>query len=413
MGWPTYLHNLQKADLIALGKHWSVAFDENTATVNDLRLLLKSHVKSQPKTEADIPDSIDKSAVVLLRARSPSPTPPGSPGPKTAQPQFPQINISASATNDPIDKLTNALQSFIVQMKTASIQQGSPPAPTGATASVSTIVDRDRRVKNVIEECDRQNVYFSGRPGENVNKFIIQFEEILNVFKPHDSELQRVLYAILSGPAKVHLRENPDSYKDWSVAKTTLKDVFLNIDTYDVEAKIELLQRKQKPNEPMAEFISSVKLLNKCLVKPETDGELIRIICKNCHPRYYKRIRGRTYNSIEEIRKRGQEMENLWYEEEHYEASEDCLRDSTKTKKPRSSSVERDSKRECYGCYSPGKTLRDCSCERARRYQASQQNRTPPRESSDGSRRVRFDSNERNRSPHSSNVELSDRNQEN
>lgn len=80
---------------------------------------------------------------------------------------------------------------------------------------------------------DRKN-----KPGENVNKFIIRLGDVFKTYKPHDTELIRIFHAVLSSPAKIHVRENPNCYSNWSDAKDTLKDIFL-AETYDVEEPIE------------------------------------------------------------------------------------------------------------------------------------------------------------------------------
>jgi len=308
---------------------------------------------------------------------------------------------------DPMDRLCNLLTDLLSTTHQSPRRSPSPNAV--AFANPTTFVDdRDRRVKNVAEECKRQEIHFSGKPGENVNKFIIRLNDVFKIYKPHDTELIRIFHAVLSGPAKIHVRDNPNFYSTWDDAKDTLRDTFLT-ETYDVESKIELLQRKQQPKEPMAEFLSAIKLLNKCLVDPVEEAELILIACKNCHPRYFKRVRGKQFRSLDDIRKIGQDMENQWYEEDLYQEL------IGRTSRARVSSIDRSPKKDtdvdtsdsepskqCYGCGRANKTLRNCKCEKAAQYRARRQgNRSTspsPRASPVSKRSVRFKESERKRS---------------
>jgi len=193
-------------------------------------------------------------------------------------------------------------------------------------------------------------------PGENVKKFIIKLDELLKLYSVKDTELKRVLHSVLKGPAKEHFRLRPNDYVDWTASRVALKDTFLS-STYDAEAKIELLKRKQKDKEPMAEYLADIKLLNDCLVTPLTVGELLQIATKNVHPKYYKEVRRKNFNSLDEIRKVGQELEYLAYEKEHFHDDE-----------PKAAVSSSFAELRCYGCDKPEETLKSCECEAGKRY---------------------------------------------
>jgi len=382
MGWPTYLYNITREDLVKIANHWKVAFDPN-ATVKDLIVLLKTHAATQSKTENDLPDDVDKDRLIYFRGRSPSPS--------TKPPQQPLLQFPStpggSVTNqtvDPVDRLTTMLSNFIstVSQQQSStsqltnqligqLSQATAPASTSTSHSaVTTVIDRDRRVKNAEDECRKQDLIFNGLPAENVKLFLYKVDEVLKIYPLKDHEIARLLHSILGGPAKEHFKANDALYKDWSTAKQTLKDVFLP-STYDTGSKIALFSRRQKKNEPIAEFIADVKLLNECLITPCPSDEVIKIVQKNVHPDYYRDVRGKTFTDLDEIRKIGQELELMWFDRRNYR-SEDATN-------PRVSSVEqpRGKERECYGCGARGKTLRDCTCDRALRYQARERTKSP------------------------------------
>lgn len=387
MGWPTYIHNLGKDDLVKLAKHWNVPFEEDKATVPDLRVHLKTFAKSHTKEESDVPPEIDPSYLVLFRARTPSPQPQQNqfafPPVTTTVSTPPTVTMSTTATtstNADIAQLCNLVKTLLTVPQT-HVTPSTPTSPA-ASSTQTVVVDRDRRVKNVEETCEKQGIQFSGLPGDNVKLFIIKLEEVFKLFPVKDNEIFRVLFKVTLGPANVHLKLNPQLYTNWKDAKDILIQNFLT-DSYDTDAKIALLGRRQRINEPIAIFIGEVNLLNKCLVTPLAEPELIKLIVKNVNPEYYRDVRGRVFNSLDEIRRVGQTLENQWYEKECYELANRIASSST---------TERTDNRrmECYGCGTPEKTLKSCTCETAIRYQTKAHRERSP---SSHRRNVTFDRN--------------------
>lgn len=388
MGWPNYLHNLPKAELVKLGKHWNLQFEETTVTHKDLRTLLRTHATAFNKTESDIPADVDPAYTVLLKVRSRTPSPKPAPQfnvtnatPKGGQstsgspghPQTPQPDPTATLCDLVSNVLTTVQeqQSFMVhQFATKSSKQSGKPKAS------KFVVDRETRVNNVVKECKRKEITFSGKPGENVRRFIIKFQEIIKIYHCSDVELERILYEILTGPALEDFKGNLTEYADWDSAKDRLLEEFSNEDL-DYEVEKELLNRKQFDGETIAEYLADLKLLNKCQTEPFSPNRLIRLACKNVNPNYYKPIKNKQFATLEDIRKAGQKWEFLNYEKEHFY---DDIPKKKKEIKPklasaRSTSVSSQNDRECFGCGTEGLTLNDCQCEVAQRYRARKERR--------------------------------------
>ena len=234
------------------------------------------------------------------------------------------------------------------------------------------VIDRETKVRNVTAECQSKRVTFNGKAGENVKRFIIKFEEILKIYQLSDSELQRVLHSILTGPAHEYFKDNLATFTDWTQARKILEKEFTS-STYDADAEIELLKRKQADGETIAEYLADLKLLNDCQTTPSPNDKLVAIACKHVNPDYYKVIRGKTFASLDEIRKAGQTLEQLFYEKEHFH--DDMPKKKTSRISSTYSPYQSSEEIECYGCGKEGKTLISCDCEISRRYRTRKEKR--------------------------------------
>lgn len=171
-----------------------------------------------------------------------------------------------------------------------NVQNSSPSHPILDTLAQRLANLSDNRSSNEIK---RFNYKGDGCPKD----FLQHVEEFATSRNISNTALYNHIYDILSGPALDWFRSKKDTLQDWSTFKTAFTKDFEIVD-YDYKLMKTIDARKQKSNERIIIYFSSMESLFSKLHEPIQEKDKINIIRRNLQPEYGQRLSPQDLHSI-------------------------------------------------------------------------------------------------------------------
>lgn len=130
---------------------------------------------------------------------------------------------------------------------------------------------------------NKWNLKFDGH--SCVRDFFVALDECILAYDVTEDYVVRRFHETLSGHALKYYR----SIRNEKLSLSDIKSLFLStfgLIDFDDTTEREIRNLKQKPNQPIREFLIEVRDLNSKLSRPIPDQALLPIIKYNIHPRY-------------------------------------------------------------------------------------------------------------------------------
>ena len=227
-------------------------------------------------------------------------------------------------------------------------------------------------ILDMLKECGRRNIKFSGERSENVNTFIRELDKVSKLFYIDDIYKIQVLKELLSGPAALWIQANFANCQNLVLLVNALKE---NYKSYcsETQREIDLLQRSQAPGENISSFVACVKVINSRLEKPKSIEDCLRICLSNLHPQYLDVLYEPEPTSFGELERRGAALEKKRAMKDAYHPPPMRLLNDEEFGKVCSPSNQRSEislinvkgqKLSCWNCLKDGHGFQNCREER-------------------------------------------------
>lgn len=159
---------------------------------------------------------------------------------------------------------------------------------TREMAGSTTPTNNNRAFKDIqaFNECCRKDgITFHGKPGEDLKKFMSRMDDNLADFSLTEEQQVKAVAGLLKDRAEVWYQGRKGKIASWKQMKEELKKDFL-VQDGDFDAKRRILNRRQRQNETLGEFVDHLLAENAILSRPLPDEDIIMVVVNNMNDKY-------------------------------------------------------------------------------------------------------------------------------
>lgn len=149
-------------------------------------------------------------------------------------------------------------------------------------------------------ECRRRQLTFAGQHNERLDSFLREISTVRRQDPIADNDLLTFFPSLLTGAAHSLFEANRQRFRIWEDCTSHFRAVYLRPD-YDIQLRRDLFLRTQCPNEKIDHFLSILENVNRTLIRPFSEPELVEIAVRNLHPRFLDAVTGRNFASIPQL----------------------------------------------------------------------------------------------------------------
>lgn len=182
-----------------------------------------------------------------------------------------------------------------------------PQVPSFLQPQNSEIIS-PKRILYISTALEKRKIFFSGKPGNDPNRFIDYLKECQTTMGITDLEIYNSLPVILHGEALNWFRLNKENFPTLDLFYKALIRQYC-VKNFQDRLMHEAYARQQAKNESITSFVTNIRLIFKQMNPPLSLERQIDIACGNLNPNYIPHVRRSQITSFDQLIDEGKEIE--------------------------------------------------------------------------------------------------------